>query len=25
MRERRKSKERNIRKWGYGEREMAIL
>ena len=25
MRERRKSKEKNIRKWGYGEREMAIL
>jgi len=24
MRERRKSKE-NIRKWGYGEREMVIL
>ena len=25
MRERRKSKEKNIRKWGYGEREMVIL
>ena len=25
MRERRKSKEKSIRKWGYGEREMVIL
>jgi len=25
MGESRKSKEKNIRKWGYGDREMAIL
>ena len=25
MGERRKSKEKNIWKWGYGEREMAVL
>jgi hypothetical protein len=25
MRDRRKSKEKNIRKWSYGKREMAVL